>query len=496
MTVGTLFGWLGDIVGIHPFINGVPSPMRRRWNLVGFSVVDDPVNQWLTVTATPSLVDGDSSIEVDDTAGVTITAGDGAPIAITSTADDVTISAGSGVGDTCAISGYAVTCTGSNSLAASAPTASLTGSTTCTVSGATVIIGSTTATTIDGDAAVSLAASDANTLNIGHSEIEREDYADTFLLDIAGTWTAQAGGQSLVLTSAGFVFETDSVAFAVQSDYGVTARPSGGGRGVVLYYAGIQFEARTSNLATEALTVTGCTAWASAAGANRIGGATRIRGGRGSTPGTDLGGDVALSVGRHIADNSTASVRITYGDATDDDWENTLFRFYRTAAARARLDSIGDTQVNSSGFLSLEATGQISFISTAGMFFNVGASTLDLYGGGSSLARQWSNPTKTTLAGAGAETVASVTASASYLQRVEGTVFAILGSNWAIWSLNLTIDANATATWGATTITMLDSGGAGSGWTCATSTSGSAARLQVAAAAGVVVSPRLRLDRS
>lgn len=48
--VGTLFGFLGDLVGTHVFTDGaVPQALRRRWNLVGFTVTDDEANGWLTI---------------------------------------------------------------------------------------------------------------------------------------------------------------------------------------------------------------------------------------------------------------------------------------------------------------------------------------------------------------------------------------------------------------------------------------------------------------
>jgi hypothetical protein len=154
--VGTLFGWLGDIVGIHAFNDEVPVALRRRWNLVGFTIADDAVNEWLTVTVTPSLVSGDSSITVGDVTGIDLVAGDGANVDIQSTTGNVTVAAGTGAGDTCALTGYAVTCTGTNSFTASAPA---------------VIVTSTTSTLITSETTLNLGTSDANTINIGDAGV-------------------------------------------------------------------------------------------------------------------------------------------------------------------------------------------------------------------------------------------------------------------------------------------------------------------------------------
>jgi hypothetical protein len=105
-------------------------------------------------------------------------------------------------------------------------------------------------------------------------------------------------------------------------------------------------------------------------------------------------------------------------------------------------------------------------------------------------------PTKTTLASGAATTCATIAASASVMKRIQGTVFARLSSDWAVWDVDVTLDPNATATKGLDSITLLDSGGAGSGWTLAATPSTGDLLLQATAATSVVVTPDLRIMRA
>jgi hypothetical protein len=75
--VGTLFGFLGDLVGTHVFTNGVvPQALRRRWNLVGFTVTDDESNGWLTIEPVGgSELVGDPDAVVGATQDVLVAAG-------------------------------------------------------------------------------------------------------------------------------------------------------------------------------------------------------------------------------------------------------------------------------------------------------------------------------------------------------------------------------------------------------------------------------------
>jgi len=51
MAITTLLGWLGDIVGTHVYVLGVPKALRRRWNFLGgITAVDNPTTETLDLT--------------------------------------------------------------------------------------------------------------------------------------------------------------------------------------------------------------------------------------------------------------------------------------------------------------------------------------------------------------------------------------------------------------------------------------------------------------
>jgi hypothetical protein len=89
-----------------------------------------------------------------------------------------------------------------------------------------------------------------------------------------------------------------------------------------------------SDIATGALELVGGNAWTSAV-TNVVGGKLRLRGGNPKTAGTHKHGDVQISVGRYVADGTTAKFAITYGDASDDPFENELVTFARTTSGGA-----------------------------------------------------------------------------------------------------------------------------------------------------------------
>lgn len=533
MTVGTLFGWLGDIVGTHAFVASVPTALRRRWNLVGFTVTDDPVNQWLTVQATPSLVDGDSSISVDDTDGIDLVAGDGANVDIQSTTGNVTIAAGSGAGDTCSLAGYAVTCTGSNSFAASAPTAS--------ISGTNVTVTGTTLTRVDNDTAVTIAVSDANTLGVGHSACATEHYASTWALDAAtsaGIATTNgdigldandnvelsAGGatRTLSLLGAGNIVEINGTGdILAECDYGGLILAGDGGIrsrtsandpwGIVVSDSAVYREARTSDLVAGPLDLYGGAAMQTGAPANVTGGAVRIRGGLSRTMGTDLFGGVDVSLGRTIADGTTAKQRWCYATSGSDYFASELLNLQLSSANRATFTSaLSLYLVSSGGQLLFSAAGEVLFEAANGGYGSIylgnGYAQHYVASGewrflGPSTVQRLAilTPAKTTHVGAGATTVATIAASATYLQRAKVDVFALLGTDWAVWELTFTLDPNGTATLGenAGASSPKDTNGAGSGWTVAVTVSGGDALIQVTAAASVITTATVRsLTRS
>jgi hypothetical protein len=45
-------GWLADLLSNIPFEDGNARAQRRVWNFIGVALVDDPVNEWLTLTVT------------------------------------------------------------------------------------------------------------------------------------------------------------------------------------------------------------------------------------------------------------------------------------------------------------------------------------------------------------------------------------------------------------------------------------------------------------
>jgi hypothetical protein len=94
---------------------------------------------------------------------------------------------------------------------------------------------------------------------------------------------------------------------------------------------------------------------------NTRGGATRIRGGEGKVAGTDKAGNVQVSLGQHVVDNSTAEFQVTFADATADPYENRLFAIWRNTAGRCRIESLGDAQWGPVGFLNINAGGLLSF---------------------------------------------------------------------------------------------------------------------------------------
>jgi len=76
-------GFLSDLIAQHVYVEGTPAAaQRRRFNLTGFTVADDSVNEWLDITVgTETLVnDGDASLLIEyegsavtgDTIGVDI----------------------------------------------------------------------------------------------------------------------------------------------------------------------------------------------------------------------------------------------------------------------------------------------------------------------------------------------------------------------------------------------------------------------------------------
>lgn len=528
-----LKGFLGDLPAQHLYLNGVPQPQYRTWNILGgVTITEDAVNQALDLQFGTSLIDGDASVTVDDTTGVAIVAGDGGAVAITSTASNVTIAAGSGAGDTCSLAGYAVTCTGSNSFAASAPTAS--------ISGTNVTVTGTTLTRVDNDTAVTIAASDANTLGVGHSACATEHYASTWALDAAtsaGIATTNgdigidandnvelsAGGATRTLSLLGtgniveingtgdILAECDYGGLILAGDGGIRSRTSANDPwGIVVSDSAVYREARTSDLVAGPLDLYGGAAMQTGAPANVTGGAARIRGGLPRTIGTDLFGGVDVSLGRTIASGATAKQRWCYATSGSDYFATELLSIQRSGVPRCAIESpLSIHFTSTTNQVLFSAYAEILFeagpfgtygyhlISTAGATLYIPGGTFALLGPSAAKRFEILTPAKTTHTNAAATTVASFTQDAGYLQRAVMDVFSILGSDWAVWEVSFTIDANATATLGENAPVMKDSGGAGSGWTCDVNAGGGNPIVRVAAAASVITTATVRsLTRS
>jgi hypothetical protein len=478
VTEDARYGMVGDLTGIIAMQDGVPVARRRTWDFVGVTLTDDPGTGILRLTVT-------SYAQVIGTPDWSVTG-----------ARDGTIYAGRDL---------AINAEGNIRIGQDADTISFDRLPTSlgapSLDEHLITKGYADATYTGGGAvdmasiaAAILAASDNGGTTDGVVFDANDSDGGEFLVNAAGS--AQLFGGLAARLAAPDVSVTGNTKTTIASTTEVEINAGA-----------LDLNATTATLDTSstcvitaggALTLSGSTATVTAAsmtvGTGTAGSAAKIRGARGATPGTNVGGDVQLSCGRAIADNSTGSVRIMYGGAADDDWENTLWRFYRSAAPYARVESTGNSVWASSGWIVLDATTSVG-LGGSSMYLNPGAGSIDVYGGGSTIRRQLQHPARTTLAGTSATTVATVTASASYLQRVQGTVFAALGADWAIWDVDITLNASATAALGLNNITPLDSGGTGAGWTCAVNLTGASAQIQVTAAASVVVSPGLDIRR-
>jgi hypothetical protein len=164
------------------------------------------------------------------------------------------------------------------------------------------------------------------------------------------TMTASSGAATVTGTTAvlsatgGNARVSATTSISLWTDSGVSIRNTAGDSDnefsivVADASATIAMARQTGDSAARLLSMRAAQASSGATGSNSVGGKLQLAGGRGETPGTDLGGDVWISAGRHIADNSTASIRFSYGDATDDDFEHTLIRFYRDSSSYGVID--------------------------------------------------------------------------------------------------------------------------------------------------------------
>lgn len=184
------------------------------------------------------------------------------------------------------------------------------------------------------------------------------------------------------------------------------------------------------------------------------GGATKIRGVRGATPGTNVGGDVMLSHGRHIADNSTAEIAGYYGDATDDDFENKLWALKRDTSGRCLFAATSSLVMTATSQFVVSSATEVQIEGGNGTYGSlyIGSGLWQQYmpGGhevvlGPSAANRGGRkcPPRVTHAGAGAESVGTFTVSASSAGRFRGTLTARNGvGNSKSWDVSIEFDAD------------------------------------------------------
>jgi len=229
---------------------------------------------------------------------------------------------------------------------------------------------------------LAIATTLTDTLNVGSATCAVNVECST--IDILGTTTfsLEAPNGASVMTfdsltvsdTDGSVLSTDGAgnnAVSASGDLTLTGSP------IYLTTATVTFPntgcsvapaIRTTNAAAAVYTDRGGSAWASATLTNLIGGKRRIAGGRGGVPGTDKGGDVEISVGRAVADNSTGVVRVTFGDATDDDFENPLVTIGRDTSARCLVTSTPTIVFSSGGQYVVSASTEVQIEAGGGSY--------------------------------------------------------------------------------------------------------------------------------
>jgi hypothetical protein len=315
---------------------------------------------------------------------------------------------------------------------------------------------------------LAIATTLTDTLNVGSATCAVNVECST--IDILGTTTfsLEAPNGASVMTfdsltvsdTDGSVLSTDGAgnnAVSASGDLTLTGSP------IYLTTATVTFPntgcsvapaIRTTNAAAAVYTDRGGSAWASATLTNLIGGKRRIAGGRGGVPGTDKGGDVEISVGRAVADNSTGVVRVTFGDATDDDFENPLVTIGRDTSARCLVTSTPTIVFSSGGQYVVSASTEVQIEAGGGSYGSLylGSGLWQQYmpGGhevvlGPSAANRGGRkcPARVTPGSAAATAIGTFTVPANSAGRFRGTLTARNGAgNAKSWDVSIEFDAD------------------------------------------------------
>jgi hypothetical protein len=159
---------------------------------------------------------------------------------------------------------------------------------------------------------------------------------------------------------------TLSLGFAAGSGYGARINSNGGeGQSSAVVSAtenvdlvhGSAFAARVSSLLTSIANALTIRPAPPVSGAGRV---LTIGGSAGQTPGTDLAGETKVDLGRAVADNSTAPLRLVFNTGGSD---IELIRIYRSIFSRCYFQSAVPIQIVTTQFLAFQADQQLIFSS-------------------------------------------------------------------------------------------------------------------------------------
>jgi len=321
-----------------------------------------------------------------------------------------------------------LTITSAGTVPITGTTCSLTGSVAANLVGPTAVVGTAPST---GARHVFTAAGGSNYARVVYDGAGASALTETCLA--AGSTIAAAGTLGISAT-------------ALTLDSATIALPVGG--------CAVAPATRTTDAAPGALTVRGGSAHTAATGGNKVGGALRLGGGRGDDPGTDLGGDVRISLGRHIADNTTAECAFYYGDATDDDFENKLLSIERDTSARCLVTSTPTIVFSSGGQYVVSASTEVQIEAGGGSYGSLylGSGLWQQYmpGGhevvlGPSAANRGGRkcPARVTPGSAAATAIGTFTVPANSAGRFRGTLTARNGAgNAKSWDVSIEFDAD------------------------------------------------------